>query len=178
MAFEFKRLEIPEVILITPKVFEDERGFFLETYKESEFKKNGILELFVQDNHSKSSKGVLRGLHFQKKPNSQGKLVRCTNGEILDVIVDIRKKSKSYKKFLKIKLSSENKHMVYIPSGFAHGFLTLSKTAEIQYKCTKEYSSEDSRVIIWNDKSIGIDWEIDNPILSENDLNGSTLENI
>ncbi|MCQ6254061.1 dTDP-4-dehydrorhamnose 3,5-epimerase [Methanocaldococcus sp.] len=169
MPFKFRRLEIPEVILIEPIVFEDERGFFMETYKYSEFSKFGIKEIFVQDNHSKSKKGVLRGLHYQKNPNAQGKLVRCIRGEIFDVAVDIRKGSPTFGKWVGVILSEENKKMLYIPKGFAHGFCVLSEEAEVIYKCTAEYSPEDDRGIIWNDKDIGIDWPIKNPILSEKD---------
>ncbi len=169
MPFKFKRLEIPEVVLIEPIIFEDERGFFMETYKYSDFVKFGIKEIFVQDNHSKSKYGVLRGLHYQKNPNAQGKLVRCIKGEIFDVAVDIRKGSPTYGKWVGVILSEENKRMLYIPKGFAHGFCVLSDEAEVVYKCTAEYSPDDDRGIIWNDKDIGINWPVKNPILSEKD---------
>ena len=169
MPFEFKRLEIPDVILIKPKVFEDERGFFMEVYKRSEFEAFGILESFVQDNHSRSVKGVLRGLHYQNPPKAQGKLVRVVVGEIFDVAVDIRKGSPYYGKWVGLILSSQNKKMLYIPPGFAHGFCVLSEVAEVIYKTTEEYSPDHEAGIIWNDPEINIDWPIKNPFLSEKD---------
>ena len=177
MQFKFRRLEIPEVILIEPVVFEDERGFFMETYKYSDFSNFGIKERFVQDNHSKSKKGVLRGLHYQKNPKAQGKLVRCIRGKIFDVAVDIRKGSPTFGKWVGVILSEENKRMLYIPKGFAHGFCVLSDEAEVVYKCTEEYSPENDRGIIWNDKDIGIKWPIKDPILSEKDKKHPTLKN-
>ena len=171
MPFIFKRLEIPDVILIEPKIFEDARGFFMETYKYSEFRKNGIEYEFVQDNHSKSKKGVLRGLHYQLKPMEQGKLVRCIRGRIWDVAVDIRKGSPWYKKWVAVELSEENKLMLWVPPGFAHGFVALEDNTEVVYKVTKEYTPELDRGIIWNDPDIGIEWPIENPILSEKDSN-------
>ncbi len=169
MPFIFKRLEIPDVILIEPKIFEDSRGFFMETYKYSEFKENGIEYEFVQDNHSKSKKGVLRGLHYQLRPMEQGKLVRCIRGRIWDVAVDIRKGSPWYKKWVAVELSEENKLMLWVPPGFAHGFIALEDNTEVIYKVTKEYAPELDRGIIWNDPDIDIKWPIENPILSEKD---------
>ena len=169
MPFEFKKSEIPEVILVQPQVFCDGRGFFVETYKHSDFSEYGISHQFLQDNHSKSFKGVLRGLHYQKFPRAQGKLVRCIKGEIFDVAVDIRKGSPYYGKWVGAVLSEKNKYMLYIPIGFAHGFLALSETAEVLYKATDQYSPENDRGIIWNDPEIGIDWKIDDPIVSEKD---------
>ncbi|MEZ0323909.1 MAG: dTDP-4-dehydrorhamnose 3,5-epimerase [Hydrogenothermaceae bacterium] len=173
MPFEFKMLEIPEVILIKPKVFKDERGFFLEVYKKSDFEKFGIDTDFIQDNHSGSVKGVLRGLHYQKHPKAQGKLVRCIKGKIFDVAVDIRKNSKTFGKYVFAELSEENKHILWIPKGFAHGFLTLSDYAEIIYKVSgAEYSPEHDAGIIYNDPDINIKWpleEIKEIILSEKD---------
>jgi len=169
MPFIFKRLEIPDVVLIEPKIFGDDRGFFMETYKYSEFRKNGIEYGFVQDNHSKSRKGVLRGLHYQLRPMEQGKLVRCIRGRIWDVAVDIRKGSPWYKKWVAVELSEENKLMLWIPPGFAHGFVALEDNTEVVYKVTKEYAPELDRGIIWNDPDIGIEWPIENPILSEKD---------
>jgi len=171
MPFTFKRLEIPDVILVQPKVFGDERGFFMETYKASEFKKNGIDYDFVQDNHSRSQKGVLRGLHYQLKPMEQGKLVRCVKGRIWDVAVDIRKGSPWYGKWVAVELSEENKLMLWVPPGFAHGFVALEDGTEVIYKVTKEYAPELDRGIIWNDPDLAIDWPIKNPILSEKDKN-------
>ncbi len=169
MPFEFEPLDIPDLILVKPKVFGDERGFFMETYKASEFKKNGINYDFVQDNHSKSQKGVLRGLHYQLRPMEQGKLVRCIRGRIWDVAVDIRKGSPWYGKWVAVELSEENKLMLWIPPGFAHGFVALEDNTEVIYKVTKEYSPELERGIIWNDPDIGIDWPVKNPKLSERD---------
>ena len=179
MAFEFKKLSIPDVILVEPKVFDDERGFFLEGYKKSEFFANGIDVEFNQDNHSKSTKGVLRGLHYQLEPKAQAKLVRCIQGEIFDVAVDIRKNSPTFGKWVGEKLSAENKKMLFIPEGFAHGFVVLSETAELLYKASNEYSKEHDRGIYWNDSDIAIDWGIDfEPILSEKDKNQPLLKDI
>ena len=179
MPFEFEKQEIEDVVLIKPKVFGDNRGFFMETYKKSEFYNNGIAVEFNQDNHSKSSKRVLRGLHYQAKPYGQAKLVRCTRGRIFDVAVDIRPGSKTFGKYVKVELSEENKNMLYIPEGFAHGFVVLSDEAELQYKVSGEYNPSSDRGVIWNDKEIDIDWEIDfEPILSEKDKNQPRLANI
>ncbi len=170
MPFEFKKLDIEDVQLIIPKVFDDERGFFLESYKKSDFINNGINIDFNQDNHSRSTKGVLRGLHYQASPKGQAKIVRCIKGEIFDVAVDIRRNSPTFGKWVGEKLSEENKHMLYIPDGFAHGFVVLSDIAEILYKASNEYSKEHDRGILWCDPDIGIDWGIDfEPILSEKD---------
>ena len=159
MPFEFRKTELEDVMLVIPKVFEDDRGFFLEGYKKSDFINAGITDDFNQDNHSKSSFGVLRGLHYQTKPKMQAKLVRCIRGKIFDVAVDIRKNSKTFGKWLGVILSEENKNMLYIPEGFAHGFLTLSDTAELLYKASGEYSAQNDRGILWSDPDIGIDWE-------------------
>jgi len=169
MPFRFERLQIPDVILIEPTVFPDERGFFMETYKYSEFAAFGIKERFVQDNHSRSKKGILRGLHYQRLPKAQGKLVRAVVGEIFDVAVDIRKGSPTYGKWVGEKLSAGNIQMLYIPPGFAHGFCVLSKEAEVIYKVTEEFSPEHDAGIIWNDPEIGIDWPIEYPIVSAKD---------
>jgi len=170
MSFEFEKLEIDGVILVKPKVFGDERGFFMESYKKSEFFQNGIDCEFIQDNHSKSTKGVLRGLHYQAKPHPQAKLVRCTNGRIYDVAVDLRPSSKTFGRWLKVELSEENKHMLFIPEGFAHGFVVLSDEAELLYKTNAQYSFEHDRGVLWCDETINIDWGIDfEPILSEKD---------
>jgi len=155
---EFIPSKIPEVILLKPQINGDERGFFLESYKKSEFTKNGIRVEFVQDNHSKSSYGVLRGLHYQLKPRAQAKLVRCVHGQIFDVAVDIRRNSPTFGKWVGYELSAENKHMLYIPVGFAHGFLTLSEGAELLYKTTDEYAKEYERGIRFDDLDIGIKW--------------------
>lgn len=169
MKYEASKLEIDGPTLITPKVAYDERGFFLESYTRNEFEKLGIKDEFVQDNHSLSIKNTLRGLHFQKEPYAQSKLVRCITGSILDVAVDIRKDSNTFGKHVKVVLSSEDKKMLYVPKGFAHGFLVLSDVAEVLYKVDNFYSKEYESGIIWNDKELGIDWPITNPILSEKD---------
>ncbi len=169
MPFEFKRLEIPDVILITPKVFIDERGFFMETYQKGEFAKARITGEFVQQNHSKSVKGVLRGLHYQKEPYAQAKLVRCIKGEIFDVAVDIRRESDTFGKYVSAMLSEENKNMLYIPRGFAHGFEVLSRKAEVVYNVDNIYSKNNESGIIWDDPHISIDWPIKNPVLSNKD---------
>ena len=179
MGFEFIKQEIPEVVLIKPKVFGDNRGFFMETYKKSEFYANGIEIEFNQDNHSKSTAHVLRGLHFQKAPYGQAKIVRCTRGRIYDVAVDIRPESKTFGKYVKVELSEDNKQMLFIPEGFAHGFVVLSEEAELNYKASGEYSPQADCGIIWNDKDINIDWEIDfEPILSEKDTKQKTLKEL
>ena len=170
MPFEFEKQNIKDVILIKPRVFGDNRGFFMESYKKSDFIKNGIDVEFVQDNHSKSSAHVLRGLHYQEAPFGQAKLVRCTRGRIYDVAVDIRPGSKTFGEYVKVELSEENKQMLFIPDGFAHGFVVLSDEAELLYKTSKEYAPQADRGILWNDKDININWEIDfEPVLSEKD---------
>ena len=169
MPFKFTRLEIPEVILIEPKVFQDERGFFMEVYKTSDFAQFGIKDNFVQDNHSCSARGTLRGLHYQKHPMAQAKLVRCVRGAIFDVAVDIRKGSPIYGKWVGVILSATNKKMLYVPVGFAHGFLALEDESEVIYKVSNLYSPEHEAGIIWNDPEIDIKWPWDNPILSERD---------
>ncbi|CUS97443.1 dTDP-4-dehydrorhamnose 3,5-epimerase [Candidatus Kryptobacter tengchongensis] len=179
MPFKFTRVsEIPDLIIIEPTVFEDNRGFFMETYSYREFERVGIKEKFVQDNHSKSVKGVLRGLHFQIEPFAQSKLVRCIKGEIFDVAVDIRPESATFKKWFGLILSEENKKMLYIPKGFAHGFVVLSEVAEVEYKVDNFYSPEHERGIIWNDPEIGIKWPFENPILSPKDMNLPNLSKL
>lgn len=175
MPFEFRELDIPGIILVQPKVFGDERGAFMETYKLSDFAAAGIKERFVQDNHSMSSRDVLRGLHYQKSPMQQGKLVRCIRGRVFDVAVDIREGSPTFGRWVDVELSGDNNLMLYIPPGFAHGFVVLSDTAEVVYKCTNEYSSEHERGVIWNDPDIRIDWPVKNPIVSEKDRRNPTL---
>ena len=179
MPFEFERQKIEEVILVKPKVFGDSRGFFMESYKKSDFFANGIDVEFNQDNHSKSTKGVLRGLHYQANPYGQAKLVRCSKGRIYDVAVDIRPDSKTFGQYVKVELSEENKHMLYIPVGFAHGFVALTDEVEILYKASGEYAPQADRGIIWNDNDINIDWEIDfEPLLSEKDKIQPSLSEI
>lgn len=170
MPFEFKKLEIDGLILIKPKVFADNRGFFMESYKKSTFSENGINVEFVQYNHSKSVKGVLRGLHYQAKPKAQVKLVRCIKGKIYDVAVDLRANSSTFGKWVKVELSEENNNLLFIPEGFAHGFVVVSDEAELLYKTNTEFSPQHDRGVLWCDKDINIDWGIDfEPILSEKD---------
>lgn len=159
-----------ETLLIETQVFTDSRGYFIELYKKSDFKKIGLKEDFVQDNLNYSKKGVLRGLHYQLNPNSQGKLVTCLVGEVMDVVVDIRQKSPNFGKWKSYILNDKNKHLLYVPKGFAHGFLTLSKDALFLYKCTNEYSPESEAGIIWSDPDLAIEWGIKNPIMIEKDL--------
>lgn len=171
MSFNFEKTSINGLIVVKPTVFKDERGFFLEEYKKSEFEKAGIICDFVQDNHSKSSKAVLRGLHFQKEPFAQAKLVKCLKGKILDVAVDLRRDSPTYAKWLSFELSDENFNMLYIPEGFAHGFQVLSDMAEISYKCSKEYSPAHDSGIRYDDPSLNISWPLKDPIISQKDRN-------
>lgn len=169
---------IPEVLVIEPRVFGDERGFFFESFNQKSFREaTGLDVAFVQDNHSKSIKNVLRGLHYQLPPKAQGKLLRVVQGEVFDVTVDIRKGSSTYGQWAGVLLSAENKKQVWIPPGFAHGFLTLSETAEFLYKTTDYYSHEHERCIRWNDPAIGIQWPlVDRPLLSAKDEAAPGLE--
>lgn len=169
MPFEFEQLEIPGLILVRPRVFGDDRGFFFELYKNTDFIRGGITGHLVQDNYSRSMQGVLRGLHYQKAPKAQGKLVMCMQGSIFDVAADIRKDSPSYGKWMGVELTAENRFMLYVPPGFAHGFQVLSTSADVMYKCTEEYSPAEDRGIIWNDPDINIAWPLSNPILSDKD---------
>lgn len=164
--------------VIEPKIFEDNRGFFLETFNLNRYKKDvGINENFVQDNYSRSSKGVLRGLHYQRlKP--QGKLVSVSKGEVFDVAVDIRADSKTYGKWFSVILSEENKKQLWLPPGFAHGFVVLSEFADFQYKCTNYYEPNDQESILWNDPDLNIIWPIDNPKLSDKDANANKFANL
>lgn len=155
---KFTSLEIPGLTLVEPAVFGDERGFFYESYREDLFKAHGIDVRFVQDNHSRSSKGVLRGLHYQVDPMAQGKLVRVTKGSVVDVALDIRPGSPTYGKHLQVTLSAENKKMLYVPAGFAHGFCVLEEGTEFLYKTTNFYSPAHERGILWSDPDLGIDW--------------------
>ena len=171
------RLAIPDVILIEPDVFGDDRGFFFESFNQEKFAEaTGLSPTFVQDNHSRSSKGVLRGLHYQLPPKAQGKLVRVTQGEVFDVAVDIRKNSPTFGNWVGEALSADNKKQLWIPQGFAHGFLTISETAEFLYKTTDYYAPEFERCIRWSDPDIGIAWpnEIE-PSLSRKDLQCESL---
>lgn len=177
MPFTFKKLSIPDVILVEAKSFPDERGFFLESFKESSFIENGINTKFVQDNFSHSSKGVLRGLHYQKNPKAQAKLVIVLRGEIFDVAVDIRKNSPTYGKWISETLSAQNHKLLYIPEGFAHGYCVLSNEADIFYKVNQEYSPELDRGFIWNDPEVDIKWLIEQPLVSEKDLKLPSFKN-
>ena len=170
---DFIPLSIPDVILIQPDVHRDERGFFFESWQKNKFAKAGIDQEFVQDNHSRSSKDVLRGLHYQIR-QPQGKLIRAIVGEVFDVAVDLRRSSPSFGKWVSANLSSENFNMLWIPPGFAHGFLVLSDVAEFVYKATDFYAPQYERCILWNDRALGIDWPISGhePILSEKDSKG------
>ena len=173
---DYKQLAIPDVILMTPKVFGDERGFFMETFRQSEFNKHCGEYLFVQDNHSSSTKGILRGLHYQhQKP--QGKLVRVIRGEVFDVAVDMRQSSPTFGQWVGEYLSEENKKMLWVPPGFAHGFLVTSDIAEFSYKCTDYYNPGDEYSLLWNDKTLNIDWpKYINPQLSKKDAEGCSFE--
>lgn len=169
---EIVKTAIPDLYIIKPKVFSDHRGYFFESYNKEAFLRYGIDQNFVQDNESKSSKGVLRGLHFQKPPFDQGKLVRVMHGAVLDVAVDLRKNSPTYGHWASVELNHENKWMYWIPPGFAHGFVTLEDDTVFFYKCTNVYNKDSEGSILWNDPDLNIDWKIDNPILSEKDKTG------
>ena len=170
-------LTLPEVLLLTPKVFGDDRGFFYESCNARVFSEvTGLQPDFVQDNHSRSVKGVLRGLHYQLSPHAQGKLVRVVQGEVFDVAVDIRRSSPTFGKWVGAVLSAENKQQLWIPTGFAHGFITLSETAEFVYKTTNFYSAKSERCIAWNDPQIAIGWPFEGePLLSAKDQQGVAL---
>ena len=171
---------IPDVKIIEPRVFEDERGFFFESFNQQCFNQAiGREVTFVQDNHSKSSKGVLRGLHYQRPPHAQSKLVRCTVGEVFDVAVGIREGSSTFGKWVGVNLSADNKRQLWIPEGFAHGFVTLSETAELLYKATDYYAPQADACIRWNDPTIEIEWpQPCKPILSAKDKQGSNLHSL
>ncbi|MCP5096453.1 MAG: dTDP-4-dehydrorhamnose 3,5-epimerase [Chloroflexi bacterium] len=177
MPFQFTRLAIPEVILVEAKAFGDKRGLFKELFQQDAFSKNGFNLPFVQDNYSRSVKGVLRGLHYQKKPYEQGKLVYAMEGEVFDVAVDIRKGSPTFGKWVGETLSEDNHRMLYVPPGFAHGFCVLSDIGAIMYKVTSLYAPKSECGIIWNDPSIGVEWPIADPILSARDVELPLLEN-
>ncbi len=167
---------LPEVLLVKPDVFEDNRGWFMETYSYEKYKNLGIDVVFVQDNRSRTEfKGTVRGLHFQKAPKAQSKLVTCTRGSLMDVVVDLRKNSPTYKKWIAVELSEKNKYQLFVPKGFAHGFLSLEDETEILYKVDDFYSKECDRSIRFDDPEIAVDWKIENPILSDKDLNAPLL---
>ena len=169
MPFRFTPTDIPDVIVIDPPVFSDDRGFFMESYKRSEFAAAGINETWVQCNQSKSARGIVRGLHYQKNPKGQAKLVRALSGEIYDVSVDLRKGSPTYGKWTGLTLSAENRKMLFVPVGFAHGFCVTSADAEIFYMTTEEYAPDLEAGILWNDPELTIKWPIAEPILSLRD---------
>ena len=169
--------ELPEVLVIEPRVFGDERGFFLESYNQRVFREAaGIDAKFVQDNHSRSARNVLRGLHYQLK-QAQGKLIRVVAGEVFDVAVDLRRSSPRFGRWMGQRLSADNKRMLWIPPGFAHGFLALSEFAEVLYKATDYYAPEHERCVLWNDPDIGVDWPLTGvPLVSEKDSRGLALK--
>lgn len=173
-----EELEIPGVYVFTPKVFEDYRGYYMESYSKRTMEELGLNIDFVQDNHSMSlKKHTVRGLHFQNNPKAQAKLVRCTKGKVLDYVVDLRKDSPTFKKYLSVELTEENKKQIFIPRGFGHMFITLTDDAEVQYKVDELYYPEYDRAIAYNDPEIGIDFsEIENPIISEKDKNAPLLK--
>jgi len=172
-----ERTKIKEVLIIEPDIFEDARGWFTESYNKEKLKKLGIDIDFVQDNHSFSkTKGTLRGLHFQNNPHPQAKLTTCTRGAVLDVAVDLRKNSPTYKKWIAVELTEKNKKQLLVPQGFAHGFITLVDNTEFQYKLDNHYNKESDRSIRFNDPEIGVNWENENPVLSEKDKNAPFLK--
>lgn len=174
---EIVKFDIEGPLLIKPRIFEDERGYFYESFNHELFRKNKLETNFVQDNQSLSFKGVLRGLHFQNPPFAQGKLVRVVFGSVYDMIIDIRPSSPTYKKCIRVELSSANKYLFWIPPGFAHGFLTLENNTVFLYKCTQLYNKESESGILWNDKELGLDWGISDPVISEKDLQLPSLRN-
>jgi len=173
----FEQTRVPGVIIVEPQVFGDERGFFMETFHQEKFAAAGLPTIFVQDNHSRSESGILRGLHFQR-PHAQGKLVRAVVGEIYDVAVDIRIDSPAFGQWVGVTLSASNKRQLWVPPGFAHGFCVTSDIAEVAYKCTDLYAPESEISIIWDDPDLKIDWPVATPILSDRDRNGLALAEI
>ncbi|GJL83512.1 MAG: dTDP-4-dehydrorhamnose 3,5-epimerase [marine bacterium B5-7] len=177
MPFVFEATEIDGPILITPRIFDDSRGHFFENYKRSDYHAAGIVETFVQGNSSRSDRHVLRGLHYQIAPSAQAKLVRCVRGAIFDVAVDIRAASVNFGRWIGRELSEDNRQILYVPAGFAHGFLALGECTEVCYDVSAEYHLETERGIAWNDPDIAINWPISKPLLSEKDLNYPRLAN-
>ncbi len=178
MPFSFEKGPIDGLCIVKPRVFGDERGFFMETFARKDFEEAGTKMDVVQINHSRSSKGVLRGLHFQRPPYEQAKLVRCLRGEILDVAVDIRAGSETRGNYYSINLSESNRYMLYVPRGFAHGFLALSDLVEVEYVVDNSYAPSHEGGIIWNDPELGINWPVDNPLISEKDKKWPTLREL
>lgn len=177
MTVKIQPTTLPDVLLVEPRVFRDDRGFFLETYHADKYRDNGLDATFVQDNHSRSVKGTLRGLHSQRE-QPQGKLVRCIEGEIWDVAVDVRRKSPTFGQWVGYELTEDNFRQLYVPEGFLHGFCVLSDTAQVEYKCTDFYSAEDELSVIWNDPDLAIDWPIDDPVLSAKDAAAPSLQDV
>ena len=175
MPFKFSRTNVPDIVLIEPRIFSDTRGFFVELFKSSDFQANGVPTNFVQVNNSRSQRNVLRGLHYQMAPKPQAKLISVVYGEIFDVAVDIRRGSPTYGKWAGERLSATNKRMLFIPEGFAHGFCVLSDEAEVIYYCSREYAPDLERSILWNDPTIAIDWPVKEPVLSAKDAGGLVL---
>jgi dTDP-4-dehydrorhamnose 3,5-epimerase len=173
---EIIETKLKGVFVLKPKVFEDARGYFFESYNRNLFLQAGLDLNFVQDNQSLSQKGVLRGLHFQNNPHAQGKLVRVITGAVYDVAVDIRKSSPTYGQWFGLELTEKNKWMMYIPAGFAHGFATLQDNTIFSYKCTNFYNKASEDCLLWNDPDIGINWNLENPLLSEKDLQGKRIK--
>ena len=169
MSFSFRAASLDGLVVIEPRRFDDDRGFFMETYKESEFAAAGIAERFVQDNHSHSRKGVLRGLHYQSEPKAQGKLLRVVSGRVWHVAVDLRPSSPTYAKWQGFELSAENRLMLYLPPGFAHGFLALSEAADLVYKCTAEYDPAQEGGLRWDDPELAIAWPFRDVVVSDRD---------
>ena len=174
---EILKTPIEGLLVINPKIFGDDRGYFFESWSEESFAKNGLDLDFVQDNQSLSSKGVLRGLHFQNPPFGQGKLVRVIKGAVLDVVVDIRKESTTYGQYFSIELNEENKTIFWIPPGFAHGFITLEDDTIFTYKCTGVYNSASEEALLWSDKDLNIDWGTIKPLVSDKDLVAGSFKN-
>ncbi len=166
---------IPDLFVIQPRVFEDDRGYFFECFREDAFSQKNIDVKFIQDNQSKSQQGVLRGLHYQSPPHAQGKLVRVIKGAVLDVVVDIRRSSPTYGKTFSIELTEKNNTLLWVPAGFAHGFSTLENDTIFHYKCTNYYNKEAEGCILWNDASLNINWKVSNPVLSEKDKSGTAF---
>lgn len=177
MSLKTTRLEIPDLLLIEPRVFSDDRGFFLETYHRQKYEDCGITAAFVQDNHSYSRKNTVRGLHYQRN-HPQGKLVYVLRGEIFDIAVDIRRSSPTFGKWVSVILNSEQKKQLYVPPGFAHGFCVTSETADVLYKCTDVYHPQDEYGVLWSDPRLGIPWPTNAPLLSQKDSQYPALENI
>ena len=175
MPFKFSRMRIPEVVLIEPGIFSDSRGFFVELFKASDFQANGVPTAFVQVNHSRSRKNVVRGLHYQMNPKAQAKLISVVCGEIFDVAVDIRRGSSLYGQWVAQRLSETDKKMLFVPEGFAHGFCVLSDEAQVIYYCSKEYAPDLERTILWNDPTIAIPWPVKEPLVSLKDSQGALL---